>query len=302
MLSSGGNIEGAYKGMWHGWKMILEEEGVRGLWRGLVPGLFGIVNGALHFAFYEEFKKWNWTFFDVSSTSGTGLSEMERTTSETGDGEGVGVGVGLNAIGDATRGDTIGVVSAITKDIDGRGVEVGLKRRDDESEGKPWQRQQQKKNQRTQNERKREKPPGTVSTILSSALAKSLAMLLTYPHQLIRARMQTYHKHSIITSSSSSIHSEMIKGDVRTVSDVTRQDNTEKKAKEKMEEKKTREEMKRKGGQSISIPRLISSIWRNEGMKGFYKGYAFISLSYSLSMSIPAIWLFPFIPISYLFL
>ncbi len=119
-------------------------------------------------------------------------------------------------------------------------------------------------------------PPGTISTILSSALAKSLAMLLTYPHQLVRARMQTYNTHPSITSSSN--YSEMIKGKVMTVSEAARLDTSKSKAKEKMEEKKkTREEMKRKGGQSISIPRLISSIWRNEGLRGFYKGYAYLS-------------------------
>ncbi|KAF0441188.1 mitochondrial FAD carrier protein [Gigaspora margarita] len=37
---------------------IAKYEGIRGLYKGLVPGLLGVSNGALQFMFYEEMKKW----------------------------------------------------------------------------------------------------------------------------------------------------------------------------------------------------------------------------------------------------
>ncbi|CAG8594318.1 11309_t:CDS:2, partial [Dentiscutata heterogama] len=48
----------AYKGLIDGLYQIAKYEGIRGLYKGLVPGLLGVSNGALHFMFYEEMKKW----------------------------------------------------------------------------------------------------------------------------------------------------------------------------------------------------------------------------------------------------
>ncbi|RIB00536.1 mitochondrial carrier domain-containing protein [Gigaspora rosea] len=48
----------AYKGLIDGLYQIAKYEGIRGLYKGLVPGLLGVSNGALQFMFYEEMKKW----------------------------------------------------------------------------------------------------------------------------------------------------------------------------------------------------------------------------------------------------
>jgi len=58
MLSSGRSVPGAYLGLTDGLRTILRDEGARGLFRGLVPALFGVGQGALQFMFYEELKLW----------------------------------------------------------------------------------------------------------------------------------------------------------------------------------------------------------------------------------------------------
>ena len=49
--------EGNYRGLIDAFTRIWRTEGVRGLYRGLVPGLFGVSHGAVQFMFYEEFKR-----------------------------------------------------------------------------------------------------------------------------------------------------------------------------------------------------------------------------------------------------
>lgn len=47
-----------YSGMLDCLRKILKEEGVRGLYRGFVPGLFGTTHGALQFMLYNWMKAW----------------------------------------------------------------------------------------------------------------------------------------------------------------------------------------------------------------------------------------------------
>lgn len=46
----------SYKGMVDGLTKIYKTEGVRGLYRGFVPGMFGVSHGAVQFMVYEEMK------------------------------------------------------------------------------------------------------------------------------------------------------------------------------------------------------------------------------------------------------
>jgi hypothetical protein len=47
----------AYKSLWDGLKRTYKVEGIRGLYKGIVPGLFGVSHGALQFMAYEEMKR-----------------------------------------------------------------------------------------------------------------------------------------------------------------------------------------------------------------------------------------------------
>jgi len=58
MLSTGRAHPDAYKSLTHGLVSLLQTEGPRGLFRGMVPALFGVTHGAVHFMFYEKMKLW----------------------------------------------------------------------------------------------------------------------------------------------------------------------------------------------------------------------------------------------------
>jgi len=46
----------AYTGVFNALKSIYKLEGIRGLYKGFVPGMFGVSHGALQFMTYEEMK------------------------------------------------------------------------------------------------------------------------------------------------------------------------------------------------------------------------------------------------------
>ncbi|KAI8367530.1 mitochondrial FAD carrier protein [Radiomyces spectabilis] len=52
------NTPDAYRGLWDGLTRLAREEGIRGLYRGMVPALFGVSHGAIQFMAYEEMKNW----------------------------------------------------------------------------------------------------------------------------------------------------------------------------------------------------------------------------------------------------
>lgn len=52
-------VTGNYHGLWDALTRIARDEGIRGLYRGLVPGLFGVSHGAVQFMVYEELKNWH---------------------------------------------------------------------------------------------------------------------------------------------------------------------------------------------------------------------------------------------------
>ncbi|KAF8472507.1 mitochondrial folate carrier protein Flx1 [Kalaharituber pfeilii] len=58
MLSTGRGHPNAYTSLSHGLASLLQTEGPKGFFRGLVPALFGVTHGAIHFMFYEKLKMW----------------------------------------------------------------------------------------------------------------------------------------------------------------------------------------------------------------------------------------------------
>lgn len=58
-----------------GWSSIIQKEGWKGLYRGLVPSLFGVSHGAIHFMVYEEIKKYTLQL-DAADTFGSTLVHM----------------------------------------------------------------------------------------------------------------------------------------------------------------------------------------------------------------------------------
>ncbi|XP_022103614.1 mitochondrial folate transporter/carrier-like [Acanthaster planci] len=64
-----------YKGMLDALWKISRHEGIPGLYKGLIPGLFGVSHGALQFMAYEELKKLRQRVGDESSS--TKLSSLE---------------------------------------------------------------------------------------------------------------------------------------------------------------------------------------------------------------------------------
>ena len=138
MLSTGEAVQGAYRGLAHGWRQIVAgRDGVRGLYRGWLPSLFSVSHGAVQFAVYEQLKQ-------AAATR----SRSRRTTTTT-----------------TTKG-----------------------RRQENDDDDDTIRHEYTKASRDKTEHK----PSNASTLLFSAIAKIAAVGLTYPLQLVRARLQAY--------------------------------------------------------------------------------------------------------------
>lgn len=123
MLSTGRGHPNAYTSLSHGLVSLLQTEGTRGLLRGMVPALFGVTHGAVHFTFYEKMKLWR-----LQNLSGARISARKEEEDE------------------------------LLDDFERRQAETLTN----------W------------------------DYITLSVFSKILAGALTYPYQVIRARLQTY--------------------------------------------------------------------------------------------------------------
>ncbi|EJT42060.1 FLX1-like protein [Saccharomyces kudriavzevii IFO 1802] len=57
IMSTSKGAEGSYTSIYNGVQRLLRTEGIRGLWKGLVPALFGVSQGALYFTVYDTLKQ-----------------------------------------------------------------------------------------------------------------------------------------------------------------------------------------------------------------------------------------------------
>ncbi|CAI4391223.1 ADE_G0025670.mRNA.1.CDS.1 [Saccharomyces cerevisiae] len=57
IMSTSKGAQGAYTSMYNGVQQLLRTDGFQGLWKGLVPALFGVSQGALYFAVYDTLKQ-----------------------------------------------------------------------------------------------------------------------------------------------------------------------------------------------------------------------------------------------------
>ena len=58
MLATSRQAKDAYPNMFFGMKDIIAKEGLRGLYRGLIPSLLGVPQYAIQFSIYENLKIW----------------------------------------------------------------------------------------------------------------------------------------------------------------------------------------------------------------------------------------------------
>lgn len=58
-----------YSGLGDGLVNLFRYEGVRGLYKGYLPGLFGTSHGSIQFVVYEELKKMYCNFYNISVAS-----------------------------------------------------------------------------------------------------------------------------------------------------------------------------------------------------------------------------------------
>lgn len=77
MLSTGKQVPGAYASFTSGTRQIYQTEGLRGFYRGLVPALFGVSQGALQFMAYEKLKVLRSRFVNKDSLA-DGVGEARK--------------------------------------------------------------------------------------------------------------------------------------------------------------------------------------------------------------------------------
>ena len=121
MLSTASTYPGAYPSTLSGFRSIINTEGIPGLYRGLVPSLFGVSHGAVQFMAYETLK---------------------------------------NA----------------------------------------WRNQAEKRGLTLQTKANGEVFLGNVGTLVLSGTSKIIAGSVTYPYQVVRARLQTYDAEAVYGS------------------------------------------------------------------------------------------------------
>lgn len=57
IMSTSKTARGSYTSIYNGVQRLLRTEGLQGLWKGIVPALFGVSQGALYFAVYDTLKQ-----------------------------------------------------------------------------------------------------------------------------------------------------------------------------------------------------------------------------------------------------
>ncbi|SCW02017.1 LAFE_0E12310g1_1 [Lachancea fermentati] len=56
IMSTSVGARGSYRSTWDGIKKLYKSDGVKGFWKGMIPSLFGVTQGALYFAVYDSLK------------------------------------------------------------------------------------------------------------------------------------------------------------------------------------------------------------------------------------------------------
>ncbi|KAL9625014.1 MAG: hypothetical protein Q9160_000743 [Pyrenula sp. 1 TL-2023] len=199
MLSTSATHTDAYPSMLYGLRSILHEEGVRGYFRGLLPALVGVSNGAFYFVAYEKLK-------------------------------------------------TMRAHSAILSSSQPVGGE-----KDSKSE-----------------------KPSTASAsltntdyLLISASSKIFAGTLTYPHQVLRARLQAYQSQGHIQKSDRQQQQRFSATCIQRTN-VDRSVRAQRSA-SPIADMGT---VSKIGGTYTGVVDVVRTTWRHEGLAGFYKGLA----------------------------
>ncbi|KAI9661986.1 MAG: hypothetical protein M1831_002901 [Alyxoria varia] len=152
MLSTSRDAPGAYKSIAQGTRLLYRDEGIKGFYRGLVPSLFGVSHGAIQFMAYEQLKIWRVNTLAGKTDEGVSIGTSTSTT-RSDTSVGASVGAGIKALGGAApSNEPLGVAQKEEKKV----------------ELSNW------------------------DFLSLSALSKIFAGSITYPYQVVRARLQTY--------------------------------------------------------------------------------------------------------------